>query len=62
MFSRILPAAHEVSPSLDMFVYYHLSCLLKFSFGGIFQEYELTEQCLPLQPMNKVSLSCPVMK
>lgn len=48
MFSRTLPAAHEVSLSLDMFIYYHLSCLWKFSFGGIFQEDELIEQCLPL--------------
>lgn len=31
-----------------MFTYYHLSCLLKFSFGGTLQEYELTEQYLPL--------------
>lgn len=48
MFSRTFPATHEVSPSLDMFTYYHLSCLWKFSFGGIFLEYELTEQYLPL--------------
>lgn len=48
MFTRTFPATHEVSSFLDMFTYYHLSCLLKFSFGGTLQEYELTEQYLPL--------------
>lgn len=48
MFSRTFQATHEVSLCLDIFTYYHLSCLLKLSFGGTFWEHELTEQYLPL--------------
>lgn len=48
-----------------MFTYYHLSCLLKFSFWGTFWEDELTEQYLCLDfsvftahEQGELELSC----